>query len=172
MDKVDLGAPRFGGAAVHWCGPEAWPEAEAEIALPDGRRLRAVGVNVGNPHAVVFVDTLDPTEARRWGPMLAGHPGFAAGVNVQAAQVLSPHELALWIWERGVGETRASGTSAAASAAAGVQTGRLAPGTVRVRMPGGAVDVLVRTDRVRLRGPVEPIAWGTIAPNLWRRRAR
>lgn len=170
--EVDLGAPRFGGAAVHWRGPEPWTEPETDLHLPDGHRLRAVGVNVGNPHAVVFVEAVDPTDARRWAPQLATHPSFVYGVNVQAARVAGPHELELWIWERGAGETQASGTSAAAAAAAAVRTGRLSPGTVRVRMPGGSLEVIVAEDRVRLRGPVEPIAWGTIAPALWRERGR
>jgi diaminopimelate epimerase len=91
-------------------------------------------VSVGNPHAVVVGD---PAEISRIGPLLETHERFPNRTNVQVARVDAPGEVTARVWERGVGETTASGTSAVAVAAA-----THADGSVLVHFPGG--DLLVR----------------------------
>src|SRR5262249_41522534 len=87
-----------------------------EIGEPEEvEGIRLVPVSVGNPHAVVQGD---PAEIGRIGPMLERHPRFPAGTNVQVARVDRPGRVTARVWERGVGETQSSGTSAVAVAAA------------------------------------------------------
>lgn len=130
-------------------------------------RLALVRVAVGNPHAVLWGDPepwageVDEATFRRLGSTLAVHPAFPGGTNVQLARVTGPGRLQARVWERGVGPTEASGTSACAVAASAVATGRVAAGPVTVQMAGGTMEVTVEGDgRVRLRGPVEAVCTG------------
>lgn len=134
-----------------------------------GRRLRFTGVSVGNPHCVVFSEG-----RRRWrrdellalGPALERHRAFPRRTNVQLVGVRGPRALEILIWERGVGETSASGTSACAAACAAVRRG-LVRDPVRVHAPGGALTVAVGDDfRVTLSGPVASVARGQLAPSF------
>jgi diaminopimelate epimerase len=94
-------------------------------------------------------------------------------VNVQVAEVLAPDRMRVAIWERGVGRTSASGTSACASVVAAVHTGRLPPGRVAVEMEGGRVRVSITPDlEVTLRGPVEEVEEGRLTGGLLRRLAK
>ena len=87
-------------------------------------------------------------------------------MNVQVAQVLGPDHLNIRIWERGAGETSASGSSSCAVAAAAVRTGRLRPGRIRLDMPGGTLFVTVSEALdLTLEGPVSPIAEITLDPS-------
>ncbi len=106
-------------------------------------------VSVGNPHAVVVGD---PGEVSRIGPLLETHPRFPERTNVQVVRVDGPGEVTARVWERGVGETLSSGTSAVAVAAATHGTG-----TVVVHFPGG--DLLVELDcgQARLVGPAQRV---------------
>jgi diaminopimelate epimerase len=121
-----------------------------EVGAPeviDGIEL--VPVSVGNPHAVV-VD--DPALIGELGPRLEGHPRFPERTNVQVARVERPGEVVARVWERGVGETAASGTSAVAVAAA-----THGDGEVVVHFPGGDLTVRLESGRAWLTGPAEPI---------------
>ena len=101
-------------------------------------------VSVGNPHAVVQGD---PDLLPEIGPLLETHEAFPNRTNVQVARGVGPHEATARVWERGVGETSASGTSAVAVAAA------LGLNPATIRFPGG--DLLVRFEgsRAFLTGP-------------------
>jgi diaminopimelate epimerase len=107
--------------------------------------LDVMRVSVGNPHAVVLGN---PADVTRVGPLLETHPAFPNRTNVQVVRVDGPAVVSARVWERGVGETSASGTSAVAVAAA-----THGDGEVLVRFPGG--DLRVRLDRGRawLVGP-------------------
>jgi diaminopimelate epimerase len=106
-------------------------------------------VSVGNPHAVVVGDPESITEV---GPLLEAHPRFPERTNVQVARVDAPGSITARVWERGVGETQSSGTSAVAVAAATHGEGR-----VRVTFPGGDLDVRLEGGRAWLTGPAERI---------------
>ncbi len=110
-----------------------------------------VPVSVGNPHAVVLGN---PDELPRIGPLLETHPRFPQRTNVQVVRVDRPGEVTARVWERGVGETRASGTSAVAVAAATHAEG----GDVLVHFPGGDLLVLLAAGRATLIGPAERVA--------------
>jgi diaminopimelate epimerase len=108
-----------------------------------------VPVDVGNPHAVVVGD---PDDLPTIGPALETHPRFPERTNVQVAHVDAPGEVTARVWERGVGETTASGTSAVAVAAA-----THGDGEVVVHFPGGDLYVRLEGGRAYLRGPAAPV---------------
>jgi diaminopimelate epimerase len=112
--------------------------------------IDVVPVSVGNPHAVVLGN---PEELPRIGPLLETHPRFPHRTNVQVARVDQPGEVTARVWERGVGETSASGTSAVAVAAATHPEG----GEVLVHFPGGDLLVLLAAGRAILIGPAERV---------------
>jgi len=138
----------------------------------DGDEVCVTAVATGNPHAVIFVDTLQAPPAldalpwRRWGRALEVHPLFPRRTNVQVARVLGPTDIEIRIWERGAGETSASGSSSCGVVAAAVATGRVPPGTVTVHMPGGTLTV--RCDdryELTLKGPVAPVGRFVLDPS-------
>jgi diaminopimelate epimerase len=117
------------------------PESVAGIEL--------VPVDVGNPHAVVFAELDRLPEI---GPLLETHPRFPNRTNVQVVRRDGPNEVTARVWERGVGETTASGSSAVAVAAAAAGEGE-----VLVHFPGGDLRVTIRDGRATLVGPAEPL---------------
>jgi diaminopimelate epimerase len=135
------------------------------------RRLRFTGVSVGNPHCVIFRSgrAWSVRELREIGPRLETHPAFPRRTNVQLARALAPHRVELLVWERGAGETQASGSSACAVVCAGVRLGLLRS-PVRALMPGGVLDIEVDDDyEVALAGSVDAVAEGRLAPTLVRK---
>jgi diaminopimelate epimerase len=121
-----------------------------EVGLPevvDGVEL--VAVSVGNPHAVVMGD---PNRITEVGPRLETHPRFPERTNVQVAHVERPGVVVARVWERGVGETSASGSSAVAVAAATHRDGE-----VVVHFPGGDLRVRLADGKALLTGPAEPL---------------
>jgi diaminopimelate epimerase len=130
-----------------------------------GTTLPLTAVGVGNPHCVVFLsDPLDKLPWRAWGKALECSPWFPNRTNVQFALVVDEHTVEIRIWERGAGETSASGSSACAVAAAAVKLGHCA-GQVAVLAPGGRLDVTVGPDfDLVLRGPVTAVGTMTWAP--------
>jgi len=115
--------------------------------IVDGVELTPVVV--GNPHAVVVGD---PERIGELGPRLETHPRFPERTNVQVARVDRPGEVTARVWERGVGETTASGTSSVAVAAA-----THGDGEVLVHFPGGDLRVRLVAGRAWLTGPAEPL---------------
>jgi len=111
--------------------------------------IRFTPVDVGNPHAVVEGD---PADLPRIGPTLETHPRFPNRTNVQVARRLGGGEVEARVWERGVGETGASGTSAVAVAAA---LG-LSPATIH--FPGGELRVRIEGGNALLTGPAERVS--------------
>jgi len=127
---------------------ELGPVEVGPLEVVDGIEL--VPVSVGNPHVVVVGD---PGEIGRIGPLLETHSRFPGRTNVQVARVDAPGRVTARVWERGVGETASSGTSAVAVAAA--THGR---GSVVVCFPGGELTVRLEAGRATLTGPAERIA--------------
>jgi diaminopimelate epimerase len=159
---VAMGQARFGSAAVHVAGP-ARP-MEREVLAVDGDTLDITCVSIGNPHCVAFVSELDAVALRRLGPHIEHHSHFTRRTNVQFARIDSRRAIAILIWERGAGETHASGSSSCAAAAAAVKRGLIdADVPIAVSMPGGTLNITVaRNYAVTLQGPAEPICRGTL----------
>jgi len=116
--------------------------------------IEFIPVSVGNPHAVV---RHDPGDIRRLGPQLENHPRFPERTNVQLVRVDGDHDLTVAVWERGAGETTASGSSAIAAAAAAIANG-WCTSPVTVHMAGGDLYVELDGDEARLTGPAVELA--------------
>ena len=151
---VNMGVPRF-------------REELAELDV-DGERLSVVVLSIGNPHCVILRDALDLTQLRRLGPLVEHHPAFPNRTNVQLARAVDRQHVELLIWERGAGETRASGSSACAVVAACHRLDLVDGQTdVIASMPGGQLQVRVdRQGSLWMSGPVEEVAHITLSADL------
>lgn len=134
---------------------------EIETVEVGEERVELTAVSVGNPHAVVRLDA-DRDELLRLGPQIEVNERFPERTNVQLVQVHGPHEVTALVWERGAGETSASGSSAVAVASAAIANG-WCESPVTVRMPGGELRVeLDEENGVTLIGPAEEICEGDV----------
>ncbi len=124
----------------------------------DGIELTTV--SVGNPHAVIRLDEPEREDLLRLGPLVETHPRFPDRTNVQLVRVDGRHDLTVLVWERGAGETSASGSSSVAAAAVAISRG-WCDSPVSVHLPGGVLHVRIADGRASLTGPAERVAWGS-----------
>ncbi len=158
---VEMGTVTFRSDRIPVAGPPR--EVVDEQVEVDGQRFTVTAVSVGNPHCVVFVPDLGRVDLHRWGPQLERHALFPNRTNVQFAQVQARNRVAALIWERGAGETLASGSSACAVAAAAVRKGLTDRG-VTVSMPGGELEITVAADwSIGLVGPAVEVYEGALS---------
>ena len=136
--ELNVGRPSFRAADLP-ANFDGEPQ-QVELDTPAGR-VEAVLVSVGNPHCVVFGQSVTKERCLELGPELERHPAFPERTNVQLCEVIDRARVRAEIWERGAGYTLASGTSASAVAAACIRRG-LVGDSVTVQMPGG--DLAVR----------------------------
>ena len=166
---VEMGQATFKPAALP-CTLNV-PELIQQPIDAAGRSLIFTGVSVGNPHCVVFKPTGESwsrEELLRLGPSLENHNLFPKRTNVQLAVPTGPKEIFIMIWERGAGETQASGSSSCAAACAAVRLG-LVKSPVSVKMPGGTLNIDVAADfSLTMKGPVAEVARGTLSPSFVR----
>ena len=134
--------------------------SDDEVLDVAGERLGIVTADVGNPHAVVLRDVLSRDDLLRLGPAIETHPRFPRRTNVHLAIPEPPDKVSVLVWERGAGETAASGSSAVAVAAVAVARGWCSS-PVRVAMPGGELVVTITDGQASLEGPAEQICVGT-----------
>ena len=126
--------------------PEKIPvlaDEDSVLHLPvqvDGWSMNAVCVNMGNPHAVFFIENAETFPVPVLGPKIEHHPLFPEKVNTEFVSVLSPEQLRMRVWERGSGETMACGTGACAALAAAVLTGRCGR-SADVTLNGGVLKI-------------------------------
>jgi diaminopimelate epimerase len=136
-----------------------------------GQQYKFTGVSVGNPHCIIFKDkgqkwTRD--ELLKLGPELENHQLFPRRINVQLAVPIGPRSISILIWERGAGETQASGSSACAAASAAVRLG-LVESPVAVKAPGGTLHIAIDEDYdLTMQGAVAEVARGTFSPSFLR----
>jgi diaminopimelate epimerase len=166
---VEMGRATFKPAALPCTLPvEELTQQPIEAA---GRSLTFTGVSVGNPHCVVFKPvgvSWSREDLLALGPALENHAVFPKRTNVQLAVPTGPQEIYLLIWERGAGETQASGSSSCAAASAAVRLG-LVKSPVTVKMPGGQLKIEVSPDfNLTMKGPVEEVARGSLSPSFVR----
>lgn len=117
--------------------------------LPDG-----VFVSIGNPNYVIFVDDINDIDLAKVGPGLEFHSRFPQRCNIEFAQVLSPNEIRMRVWERGSGITMACGTGACATLVAAALTGRTER-SATINMDGGSLHIEWRENdnHIYMRGP-------------------
>ncbi len=161
---VEMGKVTFTSSEIPVGGDER--EVVNEEFRINGDIFNITSVSVGNPHCVIFTDELDINYVKKLGPLIENNDLFPNRINVQFARVTSKSSVEILIWERGAGYTLASGSSSCAVAAACVKNG-FTDSFVNVIMPGGQLDIEVRDDwSIKMRGPVEEIAAGTMSPDI------
>ncbi|MBW3603030.1 MAG: diaminopimelate epimerase [Actinobacteria bacterium] len=147
--RVDMGPPR--------------PGVVDDELVVDGRTVRVTTLSIGNPHAVLVVDDVAAAPVRTLGPLIERHPVFPEGTNVEFVAVPARDRVVGRVWERGVGETLASGTGASAMAVAAALLG-LARRTTAVELPGGSLGVAWGPETVTVTGPAVEVASGDLDP--------
>jgi diaminopimelate epimerase len=150
---ISLGEPNFDPASLPFM---AEPAQRYHLSVAN-RDVSFGAVSMGNPHAVVVVDSVDNAPVGILGPGLAQHDCFPRGVNVGFAEIVNAQRVKLRVHERGVGETRACGTGAAAAVAVGRSWGLL-DAEVVVELPGGEL-------RISWPGSGKPL--GLTGPASW-----
>lgn len=161
---VEMGAATFRSDQIPVAGPVR--EVVDESIEVDGNRLTITAVSVGNPHCVVFVSDLTRVNLHRLGPQLERHPLFPNRTNVQFAEVKARNRVAALIWERGAGETLASGSSACAVAAAAVRK-QLADQNITIVMQGGELQVSVSPDwSIKMAGSAVEVYAGQLSEHF------
>jgi diaminopimelate epimerase len=123
-----------------------------------------VGVNVGNPHAVFFMDDLRAVDVARLGPLVEHHPLFPERVNVEFAQIIGPGQIRMTVWERGAGMTLACGTGACATAIAAIRRELMPRGPIEILQKGGSltIDWRENDNHVLMTGPVAEVFRGEV----------
>ena len=141
-----VGEPDVAGAPIHLGGVEVHP------------------ITVGNPHGVVFVEDPDDVEVDVLGPLIENDPHFAGGANVEFVAVSGFGSIRARIWERGVGETLASGTGSTAAAYAAVQY-RDVETPCAVHLPGGILTIELEGSKAWMIGPANVVYHGKMEPD-------
>jgi diaminopimelate epimerase len=147
--SVNLGVPNFAPAALPFVTERELERYRLEVA---GELVEFGAVSMGNPHVVIAVPSVDDAPVERIGAAFQSHASFPRRVNVGFMERSSAERVRLRVYERGVGETLACGTGAAAAVAVGRRWGLLAS-AVEVELPGGVL-------RVNWPGPGAPL-WQT-----------
>jgi diaminopimelate epimerase len=167
---VDMGRPRF-----------AWNEIPLAEEFRDTRAIELqIGpidkpvlhspsvVNMGNPHAVFWVDDVNAYDLHRFGPLLENHPMFPERANITLAHIVSRDHIVIRTWERGAGLTKACGSAACAAAVAAARLKRTNRKVI-VTLPGGdlTIEWRERDDHVLMTGPAEFEFAGKFDPALF-----
>lgn len=132
--------------------------AQSDMFLEiEDRKIVCTPVNVGNPHAVIFVDAVDDVLLAEIGPKIEHSDYFPGGVNVEFVQVLADDKLRMRVWERGSGITMACGTGACASVMVAIRKG-FCPSDkqIAVTLDGGTLKIMIdQENNVLMTGPAE-----------------
>ena len=134
---VNMGAPLFEPKRIPFLSDSAAVVQPLEVA---GSVVQITAVSMGNPHAVQLVEDLEAAPVVTQGPLIEHHPRFPQRVNAGYMQVMDRSRIRLRVWERGAGETLASGTGACAAVVAGIRRGLLDP-IVAVDTRGGRLTI-------------------------------
>jgi len=158
---VNMGVPVFEPASLPFLA-EAFSKS---YALQTSRGEQSISaVSMGNPHAVLQVESVENAPVEVLGPEIEGHERFPERVNVGFMQIVSADLIKLRVFERGAGETRACGTGACAAVAVGRVLGKLAE-SVKVSLPGG--ELVIRwsgeNEPLFMTGPATHVFEGKIS---------
>ena len=167
---VDMGRPRFAWNEIPLAEEFRDTRAiELQIGPIDKPVLHSPSVaNMGNPHAIFWVDDVNAYDLHRFGPLLENHPMFPERANITLAQIPSRQHIVIRTWERGAGLTKACGSAACAAAAAAARLKRTER-KVRLSLPGGELMIEWRDsdDHVLMTGPAEFEFEGKFEPALF-----
>jgi diaminopimelate epimerase len=122
--RSNMGRPRFNRSEIPMRGEDDGPVKEYPLDLGNGETLHITCANIGNPHAVIFVEDATAVDLRHYGPLVENHPEFPQRTNVEFVNVVDRNNIVMRIWERGSGITMASGSGSCGSALACMLTDR------------------------------------------------
>ena len=163
---IGMGRVRWDPTAVGMTGAAELVNAPLRLGETE---LHVTALSIGNPHAVVFLDSLDALahlSLETTGLALSTHPLFERGANASFV-VVHDGDVHVRVWERGAGATLACGTASCAAVAAAARLGHLKTARAHVHLPGGTVEVRVDPeDGAWLRGPAVCVAAGTLDASL------
>ncbi|WP_456269017.1 diaminopimelate epimerase [Kushneria sp. AK178] len=158
--RVDMGAPRFTPADIPLTADAPAQDYALDVG---GETVHLDALSMGNPHAVIDVDSVEEAPVATLGPRIEAHPRFPKRVNVGFLEIVSRGSVRLRVFERGVGETLACGTGACAAVVSGIRRGLL-DSHVAVALPGGALSIewAGPGSPVIMTGPAERVFDGRI----------
>ncbi|MDE1465265.1 diaminopimelate epimerase [Spartinivicinus poritis] len=157
---VDMGIPKLAPSRIPFNAPQQQATYKVQTV---GGEIELGAASMGNPHAVLVVDSINNAPVNTLGAELESHPDFPQRVNVGFMEVLSRQEINLRVFERGVGETQACGTGACAAVVVGCIQGLLDE-QVTVNLPGGSLTIQWQGEghSVKMTGPACRVFEGQI----------
>ncbi|WP_281685031.1 diaminopimelate epimerase [Thalassobaculum salexigens] len=157
---VDMGKANLAWTEI----PIAVETDTREVTVPGAEAYGpATMVNMGNPHAVFFVEDVEALDLARIGPPIETNPIFPERANIEFVSVLAPDRLRMRVWERGAGITQACGSGACATVVAAARRGMIPGRSASVVLDGGVLDITWRADgHVEMTGPVATSFSGTL----------
>lgn len=159
---IDMGLPKLGWQDI----PLSREEDTMHINLTVGPLSDPVGVSMGNPHAVFFVDDAEAVDLEKWGPIAETDPLFPMKANISVASKMKNGDIRLRVWERGVGITLACGSAACATMVAAHNRG-LAGKAATLHLNGGALDMEIgNNEHVYMGGPIATSYRGILDPDI------
>ena len=145
--KMEVGTPKFASAEIPVNLDPPLTQVIRQKLNVDGQEIEFTATSMGNPHCSVFVDDFDALDWRKLGASLETHSAFPDRTNVEFVRVINRNEIEVRFWERGVGETLASGTGSCGAALAAMLNG-LVERKVKVKTEKGQLEVEWRADNV------------------------
>ncbi len=166
---VNMGAPVLSPSAIPFVADTTQVQYHIDICADSNTQchlptsIDIAAVNMGNPHMVLRVDSIESAPVEQMGPVLEHHPRFPERANVGFMEVVNRSHIKLRVFERGVGETRACGTGACAAMVAGRLQGVLDE-NVKVQLPGGDLDIAWAGENsdVLMTGPASRVYEGRL----------
>lgn len=156
--SVDMGRPRFLRSEIPMLGEET--RVIDEPLEVGGKTYNITALSTSNPHAVIFVDDVDNASVAELGPEIERHPAFPNRTNVEFVQLIDKANIRMRIWERGCGETLASGSGSSASAVASIVNG-FTERDVNVHVRLGALKISWPEDgTITMTGPATEVFTG------------
>lgn len=158
--RVNMGEPRLEPSDIPLLATNIALEYEFNVA---NESYWLSAVSMGNPHGILFVDSVDNAPVLELGPQLEAHEKFPNRANISFLEIISRTEAKLRVFERGVGETLACGTGACAAVVAGIRAGKL-DNKVNIELPGGAlcIDWQGEGHPVMMDGPAKTVFQGQL----------
>lgn len=162
--KADMGEPILERAKIPMvcaAGEEEKKVLKEKIYLEDHNTFEFMAVSMGNPHVVIWVDDVDNFPVQKYGPMIENYSLFPNRTNVHFIQMVDEDHIKQRVWERGVGETLASGTGACAAVVAGVLSGKIKR-KAKVELRGGILEIYwsEKDNHVYMTGPCKDVFEG------------
>ena len=160
--KVNMGFPNFIPSKIPTKIKTSGDWVEDYQIKIDEKTFNINCVSMGNPHTIIFLETIENIKLQNWGGTIENLEVFPEKTNVEFIEIISREEIAMKVWERGSGITLACGTGACAAAVAGIKKGLLNK-KVTVRLPGGTLKVSwtgQKDDPVYMTGPAAYVFQG------------